>query len=55
MNLVVMAASSSLAPVIGAVTEISGDASSIRTAILTILGVLVTVGIAWAIVKGIKG
>ena len=40
--------------ILTAVTEISGQASEIRTAILTILGVLVTVGLAWAIVKGLQ-
>lgn len=40
--------------IITAVTEISGQSSAIRTAILTILGVLVTVGLAWAIVRGLQ-
>lgn len=43
-----------LSQITGAVTEISGSASEIKTAILTILGVLVTVGLAWAIVKGLQ-
>lgn len=47
-------ASASLAPITGALNDISGDASQIKTAILTILGVLVTVGLAWAIVKGLQ-
>lgn len=40
--------------ILKAVQEISGQASDMRTAVLTILGVLVTVGIAWAIVKGLQ-
>jgi hypothetical protein len=40
--------------VIKAVTEISGSASEIKAAILTILGVLVTVGLSWSIVKGLQ-
>ena len=47
-------ASASIAPITSALTEISGEASQIKTAILTILGVLVTVGLAWAIVKGLQ-
>lgn len=45
---------SAIAPITSALTEISGEASQIKTAILTILGVLVTVGLAWAIVKGLQ-
>lgn len=52
--MLVASASSALAPIIGAVSNISGDASQIQTAVLTILGVLVTVGIAWAIVSGLR-
>lgn len=40
--------------VLGAVTAISTDAASIKTAVLTILGVLVTIGLAYGIVKGLK-
>lgn len=37
-----------------AVTDISGSASEIKTAILTILGVLVTVALAYSIVQGLR-
>lgn len=40
--------------IVTAVTAISSQGGEIKTAILTILGVLVTVGLAWAIVKGLQ-
>lgn len=40
--------------IVTAVTSISTQGGEIKTAILTILGVLVTVGLAWAIVKGLQ-
>lgn len=43
-----------LGPVTGAITEVSGSAGAMKTAVLTILGVLVTIGLAWAIVKGLQ-
>lgn len=43
-----------LGPITGAVSEVSGSASGIKASVLTILGVLVTVGLAWAIVKGLQ-
>jgi hypothetical protein len=40
--------------VISAVTDAASSAGEIKTAVLTILGVLATVGIAWAIVAGLR-
>lgn len=40
--------------IVTAITAIATQGSEIKTAILTILGVLVTVGLAWAIVKGLQ-
>jgi sugar phosphate permease len=36
------------------VTGAASDADGIKTGIITILGVLATVGIAWAIVSGLR-
>lgn len=40
--------------VLTSINEIAGSASDIKTAVLTILGVLVTIGLAWSIVKGLQ-
>lgn len=40
--------------IITAITAVADQSGQIQTAILTILGVLVTVGLAWAIVSGMR-
>lgn len=41
-------------PILSAIAEIADSSSNIRDAVLTILGVLVTIGLAWNIVKGLQ-
>lgn len=40
--------------ILGAVKEVATQSGEIKTAMLTILGILVTIGIAWAIVSGLR-
>jgi hypothetical protein len=43
-----------LGAVTTAIESASNSAADIKTSVLTILGVLATVGIAWAIVSGLR-
>lgn len=49
-----VAGAQGLADITAAVKEISTSADEIKTAVLTILGVLVTVGLAYSIVQGLR-
>jgi hypothetical protein len=48
------AATGGLGSITSAVTGASDSAESIKTGVITILGVLATIGIAWAIVSGLR-